>query len=272
MMMAATFSQERGEWLRAILRDPNMRSAYRIAAALGDYLNRDNGTAWPSLPTLADQVGAHVATVRRAINRLVEAGYLSRTIGRGRGHSCTYRIAVPAPSEKVAKVLPFTRDKRSQKGSRTATLTYKKVYSATRTPQAASPPTPSVVNPPEPLRPFPRAVNEQRSTGAGRAVAPRQVGLWLETPDGRQRPANGNPDRAALFTEGLATVVALTGCSNGAARTFLGRLVKESGNKPATVLRVLRDARASPPVEPKAWLMGAVKPKAQPLNWCPGVM
>lgn len=53
-----------------------------------------NGKAWPSIGRMAADLGLSSSTIRRAVNRLIERGYLvrERPERTGRGHTNRYRI------------------------------------------------------------------------------------------------------------------------------------------------------------------------------------
>lgn len=65
-----------------------------VLLAMCDFADH-TGVCWPSHATLARMCGLHRATVFRAIERLIELGYVMRA--KGRGKSNTYRIMLAAP-------------------------------------------------------------------------------------------------------------------------------------------------------------------------------
>jgi hypothetical protein len=70
--------------------------------------------------------------------------------------------------------------------------------------------------------------------------------------------------RTQLFRDGLEILRRLTGKSEGACRTFLGKLLREAGDDCELALRKLREAAETPPADPGAWLMAAVKKGSVP--------
>lgn len=74
------------------------------------------------------------------------------------------------------------------------------------------------------------------------------------------------PDvRAELWGDGLAIVRGLTGKPEGPSRAIVGKLAKACGDDCALAMSILREARDLRPVgEPVAWLMAAVKGRADP--------
>lgn len=92
--------------MQAIVSDPAMsRADVSVAATLLDMVGPD-GTAWPSLPTLASRTAQTTRNVIRCVARLCDAGYFEATDGRGRGHSKVYR-AIFARAEKVTPTSPI---------------------------------------------------------------------------------------------------------------------------------------------------------------------
>lgn len=94
------------------------------------YLNSASHTAWPSVETLANDLGTDRRSVQRALSQLVEAGFLDRQLNQGRrargGWSNLYKIAalsdlrggqVAAPSE------PKGRAFRTRRGGQVAAQT-----------------------------------------------------------------------------------------------------------------------------------------------------
>lgn len=56
-------------------------SSVAIMARLADFSN-DEGVCWPSIETIARQIGAGMSTVRTAISRLEAEGWLTRKARR----------------------------------------------------------------------------------------------------------------------------------------------------------------------------------------------
>lgn len=119
----------RFEWQKAVLQQQALTPATRlVAAALAtQFANDETGQLNPSMETLAAFLGVSLASVKRAIRALVDAGWLHRTEGRGRGNVTSYTLVSPgkiirfrspkkeqsAPKEKGAEVSHYP----AQKGS-----------------------------------------------------------------------------------------------------------------------------------------------------------
>jgi Helix-turn-helix domain len=97
-------------WLRPIKQDRNLpRNAYIVAdeIARGGF-NRKHFEvtgellAWPSIERLVSATSLSRRTIIRLVTALVEAGYIAREVGRGRGNNNQYRAL-----KKVADVAPF---------------------------------------------------------------------------------------------------------------------------------------------------------------------
>ncbi|MEM7720749.1 MAG: helix-turn-helix domain-containing protein [Pseudomonadota bacterium] len=98
----------RFEWLKAVMQSDQLTpSAKLVASAMAvQFANGDTGQLNPSMQTLADYVKASTDTVKRAVRSLVEAGWLGRTEGRGRGNKTAYRLASPG------KIITLSPEKR----------------------------------------------------------------------------------------------------------------------------------------------------------------
>src|SRR5262245_3291315 len=89
--MSKEFNRQKWDWLRAINFELSEFDT-KVALALAHYFNDNNGgCAYPSIETLATDAGLSNPTVRRAIVRIKQAGFLKVIAGkRGRGHSNRY--------------------------------------------------------------------------------------------------------------------------------------------------------------------------------------
>ncbi|MBR0787393.1 helix-turn-helix domain-containing protein [Bradyrhizobium iriomotense] len=84
------------EWLNRVLADAELSpNAFKVAFTIGQRFNRRHGgAAWPSLRTIAADIGVDEATAVRAVRQLCERGHLLVEPGkRGRGHSNRYRMS-----------------------------------------------------------------------------------------------------------------------------------------------------------------------------------
>ncbi len=87
-------------------------SSVAIMARLADFSN-DEGVCWPSIETIARQIGAGMSTVRTAIARLEAEGWLTR---KARRQGSDLVPSVPATSiiqDKAKKVLALKVDPES---------------------------------------------------------------------------------------------------------------------------------------------------------------
>lgn len=90
-----------------------------IMARLADWCN-DEGVCWPSVETIARQIGAGESTVRNAIGKLVKAGWLSRRQRRqgNRNASNVYQLNVAMLRAAAAKVHPTESDTSKSEASK----------------------------------------------------------------------------------------------------------------------------------------------------------
>ena len=112
------FGRVRAEWMELIRRDVNLLAAGKLVLAeIGARLGFDRNHAWPSIPRLAADLGLSEPTVKRAIARAIERGYLTCE-KRGFGGSNHYAMAasrsianevVEAHEERVAKFIDTRR-------------------------------------------------------------------------------------------------------------------------------------------------------------------
>lgn len=79
-----------------------------VGLVLSTWWDTEGSPRAPSLPELAAAADVHVATVKRELKRLEEAGWIERSAGGGRGRTTIYRAApeIPAAAEaELEKVL-----------------------------------------------------------------------------------------------------------------------------------------------------------------------
>jgi DNA-binding MarR family transcriptional regulator len=74
------FIKRKWAWLEAVASDPQIsRLPLAIAVKLAvRYFNSETGQAWPGVDRLADELNATARNCRRALDRLVETGYIER--------------------------------------------------------------------------------------------------------------------------------------------------------------------------------------------------
>ncbi len=78
-------------------------------------------------------------------------------------------------------------------------------------------------------------------------------------------PLPSSPDaRTALFRDGLAALMRLTGLMEKRARPLLGKLLKQSKDDCAGLLAVLREAEHDHPADPVSWIVKCVEHRIAP--------
>ena len=88
------FVRRKEQWLRAIAADTRLHewAPLAVAVALGSYLNSTSEEAWPGIERLAQDLNSDRRSCQRALDRLVEAGWLRRTRGGGRRKTNRYKL------------------------------------------------------------------------------------------------------------------------------------------------------------------------------------
>lgn len=112
------FGRVRAEWLELSRRDVALLAADKLVLAeIGARLGFDRNHAWPSIPRLAADLGLSEPTVKRAIARAIERGYLTCE-KRGFGGSNHYAMSasrsianevVEAHEDRIAKFIDTRR-------------------------------------------------------------------------------------------------------------------------------------------------------------------
>ncbi len=98
-------------------------SAARVGVCLATFVNREKGTAWPSIETLSRTLGKSKRAVQRAVVELEEHGHLQVQRGAGRSHTSLYLpqvIGSPEDrpqKEKVSSVAPIRPAKGAADGA-----------------------------------------------------------------------------------------------------------------------------------------------------------
>jgi hypothetical protein len=107
----------RFEWQKAVLQVRHLNSTAKlVASALAvQFANDETGQLNPGLATLMEFLGLPLSTLKRAIKDLINAGWLSRTEGRGAGNCTRYTFLAPC------KIVPFRPSKKGSKASLSAT-------------------------------------------------------------------------------------------------------------------------------------------------------
>ena len=89
------------------------------------FANDETGQINPSRDTLADYLGLHPDTIKKALRELIQAGWLARQAGLGRGRNTLYQLMSPG------RVVPLSSEKKganspsfsaSEKGGKSSPL------------------------------------------------------------------------------------------------------------------------------------------------------
>lgn len=95
----------RYQWLKAVNRSDLLPRAKLVASALVvEFYSKDTGRCDPGAQTLATATGQTLDTVKRAIRDLVDAGWLSRSEGRGRGNKTQFDLLSPGTVISISSV------------------------------------------------------------------------------------------------------------------------------------------------------------------------
>jgi DNA-binding MarR family transcriptional regulator len=120
--MSDDFTSHIFAWLRQVFADETLHpTAFKLAFAVSQYVNRKKRKAWPSLPTLAGAAGISKSTAIRLIDGLEANGHIEveRHRVRGRNRSNIYRLNVKkgeaddtfSDDEMVSSTTPFQDEK-----------------------------------------------------------------------------------------------------------------------------------------------------------------
>lgn len=84
----ADFNRQRWAWLKAVTADGSLSPMARLlASVLVTSADRDSGKCCPGNTKLADALCTSVDTIKRAFRALSDAGWLTKTEGRGAGNT-----------------------------------------------------------------------------------------------------------------------------------------------------------------------------------------
>lgn len=120
----------RFEWLKGVLQADLSDRAKVLASALAiEFCNDGTGQLNPSLPTLARYLHVSEDTAKRAVSDLGKAGWLAKTVGRGRRNTTEYILLSPGNvtalrtvdrENRAAKRVQDCTPSEQEKGCRTA--------------------------------------------------------------------------------------------------------------------------------------------------------
>ncbi|WP_371171476.1 helix-turn-helix domain-containing protein [Aliiroseovarius sp. 2305UL8-7] len=152
----------RFEWQKAVLQVRNLNSTAKlVASALSvQFANDETGQLSPGLATLMEFLGLPLSTLKRAIRQLIDAGWLSRSEGRGAGNYTYYKLLAPCkivpfrPKKKGSKASLSAKEKGSQVAQKVSTheLSYKEQSKEQKARLSPSPDLPHEGQPGEALR------------------------------------------------------------------------------------------------------------------------
>lgn len=98
---------DRYQWLKAVLKSGLQHRAKVLASCLAvEFANDETGRCDPGLRKIIEASGLSQDTAKRAIRDLIDAGWLSRTEGRGSGNKTRYTLCSPG------QIVPFRQPER----------------------------------------------------------------------------------------------------------------------------------------------------------------
>lgn len=119
---AESFRRGRAAWLRSIGRcgDVRLSNMVWLLLKLASYMQAANAEAWPSIPTLAAELGWSEPTVKRAFNLAVSWGWLlkDRRFNRSNLYAMAYSKSVRADIEGQYRARTAKPDTRSMRSNR----------------------------------------------------------------------------------------------------------------------------------------------------------
>ena len=182
---------DKNEWMMAVASDGRLSATdVRVAVLLCGHVNARSGRAWPTVTRLAEAAHASLSSTKRALRKLVTAGFLNVHRRGGRGNANFYEMNLKAAGDNALKGVtgdPVSSEKRVTsepkrgqnqpiKGVTSDPQIERKEIKKTRArTREGNPPPPHVVQPSEastpstaPHRPQPPE-GETRSSGSKRA-------------------------------------------------------------------------------------------------------
>src|SRR4051794_37683600 len=90
-----SFTSAKMMWQQQVAGDAAIpHLCFRIAFLISGHVNEKTSTSWPSQSLLADQLQVTVRSIQIATTTLVAAGYLLVEVGKGRGNTNQYQLAL----------------------------------------------------------------------------------------------------------------------------------------------------------------------------------
>lgn len=214
-----------------------------VLLVLADHAN-DDAVCWPSQRRIATRAGCTVRAVQIVLGKLEQRGLFRRVTADGR--VSTYHLTLGSPSVPVRNGHAPPNDVHPP-------------------PESDSPPPPNQIRP-NLLREPTKEPKEEADAPHPMARPPSEPGREVATTinqAGQVLPFAPRPDagpldaRSLLFRDGLWLLRFMTGKPDDAARTMLGRLLKDTGDDAAVAYRIVTDAASLRPANPAAWIMAA---------------
>ena len=235
------------------LKMPGTPTQKHLLMVMANYAN-ESGIAFPSAGTLMADTGMGKRTIVRAKKELLAAGLIEKMPRYGQsGIRLSLHIKGGEKTPKSANLAPQSATE-APNGARNDTS----LYGATAAPKSANlaPQSATEATPPNHHL---TTINHQYPNGANNAASSGEIipfsAAGARSPERRQaRSARGE-----LFSTGLGIVRSLTGKPDGAARGLLGKWAKTCRDDIATLNAILREAADINPIDPIAWIEGAVK-------------
>lgn len=253
--------------------DPDLTPTdIRVLGVLGYHLNSDN-LAWPSQTTIADSLGLRRQSVNRCLQRLAEAKYI-KIIAQRRSNGAqapskylVHLDPVVEPQDMVDDVAPDTSD--GEQSHPTVTpqshpavtggVTAKGDRGCHRYGDSTKDELP--IRTPHKNAPVPDG------TASGELFLEEEIspnGASTQAADERPQNADNAPNgdhllKSVIFSAGVG-LLAGQGIAQGSARSFLGRLIKNSSAK--IVADCVNAACVENPIDVRSWLRQAVETRA----------
>jgi hypothetical protein len=131
-----------------------------VFVVIANYAN-DDDYAWPATKTIADRCGLHPGTVRKAVTRLAERGFLQIIHKKGKARSLRITRPGRAPSASTARLSAST----ARKSAPTARRSTKEVQIETRRGDASATLAAALGGKPTPVATHGRAAQDCQECG-----------------------------------------------------------------------------------------------------------
>lgn len=228
---------------------PGTPTQKHVLLVLANYAN-DEGHAFPSIASICRSTGLSDRAVRNARSALLENGIIEKCT-RVTRNGVRLVLELDAAELEPRSTKPAPRSKKTEPRAaqkQPAPRSYTPAPRAKKMAPNAGPHNHHITT-----------INHQYPNGAKNAARSGEIipfsASGARSPERRQaRSARGE-----LFSTGLGIVRSLTGKPDGAARGLLGKWAKTCRDDIATLNAILREAADINPIDPIAWIEGAVK-------------